>query len=73
MKHPGQRDLSSRSTFLTSNLLNVFDDTQVLIEITFLETRVGTAKITGRQVIRAFDLTGEEAAPQWAVRDEADP
>src|SRR5690606_24601114 len=71
--HPGERQLAGRHALLARDLLDLGDQLQVAREVLALEARREAPVVVGREVLEAAELAGEEAAPERAVGDEADP
>src|SRR5450759_3233518 len=72
-EHPGERQLSRAHALLVRNLRNAVDQLQVTLDVSFLEARVASTEVALFEILAASDLSREEAAPEWAVGDEADP
>jgi len=53
--------------------MDLADPGQVVREVLSLEARVVAAEIVGGQILGPLELPGQEAPPQGAERNEADP
>src|SRR6185437_7074180 len=71
--HPCERDLRGRRPVRLGDGADALDDREVLVEVLALEARLAVAEVARVEVVEAGERAGEEAAPEWAVRHEADP
>src|SRR5688572_24699455 len=71
-EHPGQRELRGRTVVLGSDLLDLRDQLEVLLEIRCLKTWVLSPEIVLGQVVNTLDLAGQKSATEGAVGYEAD-
>src|SRR5881398_2239538 len=72
-EHPGERELRGPAALARRERLEVAHQVEVFLEVLALEARREAAVVVGREVLEALDLPGQEAAPERAVGDEADP
>jgi len=72
VQKPGKGDLARCSVLLACQLLDSFDQRDVVGEVFTLETRVGAPVIVGAEILDTLDFTGQEAATQRAVGNKAD-
>src|SRR5260370_2647717 len=71
-EQPGKRELTRRAALLARQLLHPAHEIEILLEILALEARMILAPVAFLDVLRPFDLAGQESAAQRAVRDETD-
>src|SRR2546421_2752968 len=71
-QYPGKRQLRRRAVLLARQLPYLIDECQVAAEVLALKARGAAAIVIGREIVRALDGAGEEAASERAVRHETD-
>src|SRR5581483_9677767 len=71
-EHPRDRDLRRRCVLRLRDLLDALGELHVALEVLALEARVVAPEVVVVQLVRRGEATGEEAAAEWAVRDEPD-
>src|SRR5437867_669370 len=72
-EHPGERELRGLAALARRERFEVAHEVEILLEVLALEAGREAAVVVGREVLEALDLPGQEAAPERAVGDEADP
>src|SRR3989475_10509698 len=72
-EHPGERELRGLAALARREPLEVAHEVEILLEVLALEAGREAAVVVGREVLEALDLPGQEAPPERAVGDEADP
>ena len=71
-QHPGERQLRRAAALGSRERSHLIDQRQIAREVLALKARVGAPIVIGREIIGALDGTGEKAAAQRTVGDQAD-
>src|SRR5258705_3360892 len=70
-EHPGEGELRSGASFLTSHLFDARNELDVALKILALESRRVSPDVVGRKIFVAFDLAGEKTASERTIGNKA--
>src|SRR6267378_3093143 len=71
-EQPRERELAGGAPLLARERFDAPDEIEIRLEVLPLEARMVLAPIVLGNVFQSLDLTREEAAAEWTIRDEAD-
>src|SRR3954453_4988732 len=72
-QYPGERELGGRAALLPRHRLDLAHEVEVFLKVLALETGRVAAVVVRVEVVRAFDLPGQEATAERRVGHETDP